>query len=197
MYHNYQSLLFHCTGVEINSLVILSRIYWVWNCDQTATTSHNQIRTTKINDVYKASWNPVYNVILLVSVIRCHGKMFCLLKCNFDSQLERIAFSALKFKPSLRQHFNQIKPCQSHFQINFNNSQVLNMTTNYPSCSFQGIRLKCLVSLLFSCFSSLCLCRTNYINKGAILKMLLVSQLCIIRISHTFSYRLTVLLTIH
>lgn len=90
-----------------------------------------------------------------------------------------------------------IKPCQSHFQINFNNSQVLNMTTNYPSCSFQSIRLKCLVSLLFSCFSSLCICITNYINKGAILKMLLVSQLCIIRISHILSYRLTVLLMIH
>lgn len=193
MYHNYQSLLFHCTGVEINSLVILSRIYWVWNYNQTAQP----------NTYYKDKW---CLQSLLKSCLQCHitcfcytlsWKMFFLLKCNFNSQLERIAFSALKFKPSLQQHFNQIKPCQSHFQINFNNSQVLNMTTNYPSCSFQGIRLKCLVSLLFSCFSSLCICITNYINKGAILKMLLVSQLCIIRISHTLSYRLTVLLMIH
>lgn len=62
---------------------------------------------------------------------------------------------------------------------------------------FKALGLNALFHFFFSCFSSLCLCITNYINKGAILKMLLVSQLCIIRISHTLSYRLTVLLMIH
>ncbi len=66
--------LFHCAAVKINSIVILSGIDWVWNCNQTATITLNQTDTTGIYDVYKSPWNSVYIVILLVSVKVYYGK---------------------------------------------------------------------------------------------------------------------------
>lgn len=68
--------LFHHAAVKINSIVKLSGIDWVWNCNQTATITLNQIDTPEINDVYKSPWNSVYIVILLVSVVLYCGKMF-------------------------------------------------------------------------------------------------------------------------
>lgn len=80
---------FRRAAVKINSIVILSGIDWVWNCNQTATITLTQIDTTEINDVYKSPWNSVYIVILLVSVIVYYEKNVPLMKCNFGPLLER------------------------------------------------------------------------------------------------------------
>lgn len=60
--------------VKINSIVKLSGIDWVWNCNQTATITLNQIDTTKINDVYKPPRNSVEKVILLVLLVVYYGR---------------------------------------------------------------------------------------------------------------------------
>ncbi len=133
--------LFHCTAVKINSIVILSEIDWVWNCNQTATITLNQIDTTEINDVYKSPWNSLYIVILLVSVILYHGKMFlswnvilapylrvyCIFRARIHSPFVRLDLS------------NQINPCQIHFQNNFNKTPLSQIAEqdNWVFCMYQ------------------------------------------------------------
>lgn len=80
--------LFRHAAVKINSIVKLSGIDWVWNCNQTATISLNQVDTKEINDVYEF---PIYIVTLLVLVIVYYGgEKVPLIKCNFGSLLQTV-----------------------------------------------------------------------------------------------------------
>ena len=51
---------------------MLSGIDWLWNCNQTATITHNQIDTTEINDVYNP---PEIQFALLYFLFQFHGNM--------------------------------------------------------------------------------------------------------------------------
>ena len=163
---------FHRTAVKINSIVILSGIDWVWNCNQTATITLNQTDTTEINDVYKSPLKSSLHCYITCFSYTLSCKNVPLMKCNLGSLLEGAThFQSQNSFPICNNFFKPRFIKSSHVRFIFRTTltrqcchRVLSRTTGCPVCSARCLGLESNLTWLHFIVpvsQSLSLCRTN------------------------------------